>query len=87
MSKPVATTDVVQPGDVLEVALATGLETAEVPRYKLRVADDGSIHVPLVGPVRVAGLTLADADFQIYRASVDRGIYRHPNVSVAMAAR
>jgi polysaccharide export outer membrane protein len=87
MSRPTAAADRVQTGDVLEVAISTGLEQGRVPVYMLRVADDGSLTVPLVGPVRLADLALSEADYAIYQASVARGIYRNPNVSVQLKSR
>jgi polysaccharide export outer membrane protein len=79
--------EIVQRGDLLEVAMATGLEQnqEELTQWPLRVADDGSVTVPLVGQVYLAGLPLTHADHMIRRASIERGIYRNPNVSVRVA--
>lgn len=82
LARPTALSDRVHPGDVLEVSVSTGLEEGEAPRWTLRVADDGTLGVPLVGPVKLAGLELGQADQAIHRAGVARGIYRNPNVSV-----
>ncbi len=61
----------VQPGDILEVRL-TGLEAE---RYRptdlqLRVHGDGSIRLPVVGAIDVAGLTLAEVEEKIIDAHV-----------------
>jgi polysaccharide export outer membrane protein len=74
-------------GDVLEVAISTGLERTAATRWKLRVAEDGAITVPLVGPVTVAGMVLPQAEYAIGEASVARGIYRSPQVAVYVAER
>jgi polysaccharide export outer membrane protein len=75
-------------GDVLDVEVSTGLErNAFSNRWKLRVGDDGVVAVPLVGPVPVAGLILPQAEEAIHHASVERGIYRNPQVTVQVAER
>lgn len=86
-AKPTSAEDLVTPGDVLEVSISTGLEERYAPTWTLRVDDNGAVTVPLVGPVRLGGLALSDADRAIYDASVQRGIFRHPNVSVTRKGR
>ncbi len=76
--------EVIHPGDVLEVTIATGLEDRSPPNWPLRVADSGEVNIPLVGPVRVAGLMLTDAEQVIRHESIARRIYRDPNVSVLL---
>ncbi|MCH5375674.1 MAG: polysaccharide export protein [Planctomycetes bacterium] len=78
---------VIYVGDVLEVTIATGLEDRSPPSWPLRVADSGEINIPLVGPVRVAGLMLTDAEQAIRHESVARRIYRDPNVAVLLKQR
>jgi polysaccharide export outer membrane protein len=53
----------------------------------VRVADDGSANVPLIGPVPVAGLTLDSAERAIAAAAVQRDVYRSPHVTVTMDAQ
>lgn len=79
--------DLIYPGDVIQVTVATGLEEIEPQSWPIRVTDEGDANIPLVGPVRVAGLTLTDAESEIYRQSVDREIYRDPHVAVLMQQR
>ena len=86
-AKPTTTNDVVEPGDVLEVSIATGLEPRFPPRWNLRVDDQGVITVPIVGPVRIAGMALSQADQAVYNAAVQRGFYRNPNVAVTRVDR
>jgi polysaccharide export outer membrane protein len=74
-------------GDVLEVAISTGLETRGAIRWTERVAEDGAVSIPLVGPVHVAGLILPQAEAAIRETSVSRGIYRSPQVAVQIAER
>ena len=76
------------PGDVLRVFVEVGpgldRENQEVA---LRVRDDGTIAVPLIGPVSVAGTTLGQAERAIRDAAVSRGIYRSPQVTLLREAR
>lgn len=74
-------------GDVLEVTIATGLEDRTPLNWSLRVSDSGEILVPLVGPVRVVGLLLTDAEQMIRQESVARKVYRDPHVSVLLKTR
>ncbi len=76
------------PGDLLQVAVATGLETDDQAAWPaVRVSDAGTIELPLVGTVPVAGLELEAAEKRIREESMRRGIYRAPNVSVTLLKR
>ncbi len=79
--------EMIRPGDVLDVVLATGYEKKEPTKYALRVADDGAVNVPLVGPVQIAGLSPARAENAIRAESIRRDIYRKPQVSVQWSSR
>lgn len=74
-------------GDLLDVGITTGLERQGPNRTLLRVAEDGTVLVPLVGAVPVAGMMIPQAEFAVHEASVSRGIYRNPQVSVRVAER
>jgi polysaccharide export outer membrane protein len=50
----------------------------------VRVSDDGTANVPLVGKVYVAGLELEGAEQAISNAGVERGVFRDPHVTVTM---
>ncbi len=45
---------------------------------------EGTIQVPLVGPVSVAGLSASEAEEAIVREAQARGIYRNPVASVTI---
>ncbi|MEX0865948.1 MAG: polysaccharide biosynthesis/export family protein [Pirellulales bacterium] len=79
--------EIVYPGDTIMLSISTGLEDRDAPRYMLRVDEEGAVNVPLVGHVRVAGLELTAAESLIREASVVRGIYRNPQVAVAIDRR
>ncbi len=76
------------PGDLLQVAVTTGLESSEDAAWPpVRVSDAGTIELPLVGAVPVAGLELEGAERRVRDESIRRGIYRAPNVSVTLLKR
>jgi polysaccharide export outer membrane protein len=79
--------NLIYPGDVLEVTLATGLEERAPQTWPVRVSDAGSIQLPLIGQVQVAGIALTDAEQRIREVSIERGIYRQPHVAVLMLRR
>ncbi|MBW3597813.1 MAG: polysaccharide biosynthesis/export family protein [Planctomycetes bacterium] len=87
MARPRPNTEQIFVGDVLEVSIVTGLDRQAPNQWMLRVAEDGTINVPLVGPVRVDGMVLPHAEFAVRDTSVARGIYRSPQVSVRLADR
>lgn len=84
LSAPTASRDIIQSGDVVEVTLITDFAKLTGTPTPLRVADDGTVMVPLIGRVTVAGLDLKDAEREIASASVARGIYRNPSITLTM---
>jgi len=70
------------PGDLLEVTVATGRKDEKVTPLAVRVANDGTVTVPLVGPVPVAGKETYDAGQHIAQLAIQRGIYVSPVVTV-----
>lgn len=66
------------PGDTLDVR---EFHTSSV-QSTVRVAPDGTISVPMVGRVEVAGMLEAEAARAIETALISKGILRHPQVSV-----
>jgi polysaccharide biosynthesis/export protein len=76
--------EVVDRGDVLDVSMVTDYSKLKSETTPLRVADDGSVNVPLVGPVRVIGLRVEEAEREIARAAVGRGVFRDPCITVTM---
>ncbi|MEZ6089670.1 MAG: SLBB domain-containing protein [Pirellulaceae bacterium] len=74
-------------GDAVTLSIATGVERGGNPEWTLRVAEDGTLNVPLVGPVLVAGLKLTDAERAVAAEAVNRGVYVSPNVTMQMEQR
>ncbi|QDV10925.1 SLBB domain protein [Rosistilla oblonga] len=79
--------DRLTPGDAVILTVATGIEQEKPPEWTLRVAEDGSLNVPLVGPVAVAGMRLTDAEKLLAFESVRRGVYVSPNVTLRIEQR
>jgi polysaccharide export outer membrane protein len=87
LAKASIRSDLIHPGDILKVSISTGLEEVQPVSWELRVADDGTVTLPLVGPLQVAGMTTALADQAVRDASIQRGIYLHPQVAVHLLQR
>ncbi len=79
--------DVIAKGDVVNVEIAASVSAKDIFSYSVRVRDDGHADLPLIGPVRMAGLSLADADATLTEVCVARNIYRAPKVNVTIRRR
>jgi len=84
LSDPAVQTDVVHPGDLLEVTLITDFSKWTTSSTPVRVGPDGSIEVPLVGRVHVAGLGIEQAEQTVAAESVTRGIFRTPCITLTL---
>jgi len=76
--------EVIQPGDVLDVAMVTDYTKLATTSTPVRVADDGTILVPLVGRVGVGGLEVERAEQAVNAESVARGVFRTPCITLTM---
>ena len=76
--------EVIQPGDVLEVTMVTDYSKLTTTTTPVRVTDDGSIVVPLVGRMGVSGLEIEQAEQLINAQSIARGVFRNPCITVTM---
>ncbi|MEN6452228.1 MAG: polysaccharide biosynthesis/export family protein [Thermoguttaceae bacterium] len=76
--------EVIQPGDVLDVTMITDYSKLTTTTAPVRVADDGSIAVPLVGRIAVAGLEVKQAEEIVNTESIARGVFRTPCITVTM---
>ena len=77
----------INPGDSLDMTIVTGAEERQPESWLLRVAEDGSLNVPLVGPVQIANYDLQTAQAIVRQASIERGIYVQPTVSISVHDR
>jgi polysaccharide export outer membrane protein len=87
LARTVGDTESLYPGDIIEVSIATGLEEEKTPSWKMRISENGTVDVPLVGNVRIAGLGLTQAEQLIRDESIRRGKFVAPNVSVLLEKR
>lgn len=53
---------------------------------EFRVKDDGNVALPLLGPVKAAGLTPSQLQNEISRDLVSHSLYKNPSVSVEVTA-
>ncbi len=80
-----ASSELIDRGDVLELTIESGYEQENTNGgIPIRVAEDGTTQVPLVGRVEVAGLELTGAEQAIRRAAIERGVFRNPSVTLLM---
>jgi polysaccharide export outer membrane protein len=79
--------DRIEPGDLLDVTIDAGYAGEPIRTRPIRVADDGTIRLTLIGSLPVAGLRLEDAEREVYAAAVRTGMYRDPGVTVEMKQR
>ena len=77
----------IYPGDSLNLTVVTGAESRMPQSWPLRVSQDGGVDVPLVGRVQLAGLDLQTAQNVVRTASIQRGVYRQPTVSLEVNER
>jgi len=82
-----APSDVVYPGDSLAVVIATGVEDKPPAPWLVRVNDNGSADVPIIGQLQLGGLRFPQAENAIRSEGIHRGMYVNPTVSVGLAAR
>lgn len=86
------TTDpaILYPG-VREIELETGdqisvhlYESSDYNPSALRVSLDGSVQLPLIGVVHVAGLTIHQAEDLLDRRLIEAGMYRNPQITLQL---
>ena len=75
---------VIQPGDVLDVSMVTDYTKLTTTTTPVRVADDGTVVIPLVGSVNLGGVEVEEAERTINALSIARGVFRNPCITVTM---
>ncbi len=76
--------EVIQPGDVLDVSMVTDYAKLITTTTPVRVAEDGTVVVPLVGRLAVGGMEVQRAEQIVNEQSVTRGVFRNPCITVTM---
>ncbi len=84
LARASANSDVIDRGDVIEVAISAGLDEKDTVKLPVRVNDEGIATLPEIGPIALAGLEMEAAEAAIVLACVERQLYRRPNVTVTM---
>ena len=70
----------IHPGDVLEINVF-GAKYMHNPPFKLRVSEDGTVSFPLIGTVKLAGLTEGEAISKLNSMLID-GYLQDPQVTL-----
>jgi polysaccharide export outer membrane protein len=76
--------EIIQLGDILEITMVTDYSKLTTTSTPVRVTDDGTIAVPLVGKVSVVGLEIEQAEQVIAGESIMRGVFRNPCITATM---
>lgn len=85
LSMSTTPSSLIEPEDVVDVTISSGLEEAgRITPTPVRVDDTGIATIALVGDVPLAGLEPFQAEQRIADAAVQRGLYRAPQVTVTM---
>jgi polysaccharide export outer membrane protein len=72
------------PDDLVQITIVSGMGDERAAPIPARVAEDGTVMVPLIGSVRVGGLDPVVAEKRIAAAAIERGIYRQPYVTLTV---
>jgi polysaccharide export outer membrane protein len=68
----------------VQITIVSGSGDERAVPIPARVAQDGTVMVPLIGPVPVGGVEPVAAEQRIAAAAVERGIYRQPYVTLTV---
>ena len=79
--------DVLDRGDVVEIAIAAGLNEKDTVKFPVRIEEDGNANIPQIGRIMLAGLKMEAAEAAIIYECVDRGLYRAPSVTLTMKSQ
>lgn len=84
LARAAVKSDVLDRGDVIEVAISAGLSEKDTVRFPVRINDNGFAQLPVIGPVYLAGVEPEAAEANIVSACVQRDLYLNPHVTVTM---
>jgi len=79
--------DTINTGDVLEVKIAAGLSEKDQITMGARVSEDGTIVLPEIGSVHVAGIEPSGAESLISTAAISKQLFYNPAVTVRVTDR
>ena len=85
LSMSTTSSSLIEPEDVIDVTISSGLEEAgRITPTPVRVGDNGIATIALIGQVPLAGLEPFQAEQRIASAAIDRGLFKAPQVTVTM---
>lgn len=84
LAAPAYGNDQIFPGDALKVSVVTGADPGKPDEWPVRVMDDGSVQLPMVGRLVLSGQDLEAAQDAIRLASMDRGVFTNPSVTLSI---
>lgn len=84
LARAAVKSDVLDRGDVVEVAISAGLSEKDTVKFPVRINDSGYGQLPVIGQVYLAGLEPEAAEANIVSACVQRDLYLNPHVTVTM---
>ena len=76
--------ETIGPGDVLEVAIASGLTDKDQIKLPVRIANDGTATLPEIGAVQLAGFPPEAAESLIRMEAIQKNLYQNPSVTVTV---
>ncbi|HVT27913.1 MAG TPA: SLBB domain-containing protein [Lacipirellulaceae bacterium] len=71
-------------GDLVSITVFSGIGDEKPSPLPARVAEDGTVTVPLIGAVQVGGTEPVIAEQRIATAAIQRGIYRQPYITLTV---
>lgn len=77
--------EIIGPGDVLEVAIASGLTDKDQIKLPVRIANDGTATLPEIGTVQLSGFPPEAAESLIRMEAIQKNLYRNPSVTVTVS--
>jgi polysaccharide export outer membrane protein len=77
----------IEPGDLVSITILSGNADEKPTPFPARVAQDGTVTIPLVGAVPIGGLEPVLAEQRIATAGIERGVYRQPHVTLGVTER
>jgi polysaccharide export outer membrane protein len=84
LAVPAASQELIDKGDVIVVTVSAGIGSDDKSEFPIRVSDDGTVALPVLGSMRLAGMELQDAEVIIREKCRECGLYRNPHVAVTM---
>ena len=79
-----STKDFIEIGDVIEVTIIAGVSDQVPLSIPVRISDDGTALIPLLGAIPLAGMRIEQAEQIIRQQAMAGGIYRNPHVTVVL---